>query len=447
VGSSTWILVQDIDPAQASELATKCVVAMCVGQIAYYSRVLPAALGFRAVDHPAQGRGPEVGRSKLTIVSIACLSIFVLAYGVFQVRVGGSIFDVTRLAEGKAVWRSDPTLSWMMRGVQIGFLPLFIILIHLVTRVRLRTLILIGAASFAIAIMVLRLGQRGIVAFSLLCSLIIVHYMRRRIPMAVFVAALFIGTTLSNILLPYRATYLRTPEMEGPGLLEVAQQPAAVVADHEAERQRFSSLAVVFQHFPERHDYLLGRSWLALLVSPVPRWLWPEKGEYFRWRDSAIVWNLVGAPMPTSYVGALYANFSWLGICLGMLDLRRDPLGVLRLAAAPPQGSERGPPLRHAARSLRADDAPDLGGDAVRDPRVADHPLRGAALADPQRPRRSPSLLADQAGELVGDAGVAPGVGMAVAHHDGSRVSARPRRRRSGSPRSGPRRACRGSGR
>src|SRR5262249_41132336 len=43
------------------------------------------------------------------------------------------------------------------------------------------------------------------------------------------------------------------------------------------------------------------------------------KNQYFQWRDTAIVWTLVGAPVPTNYLGALYVNFSWIGIIVGMV--------------------------------------------------------------------------------------------------------------------------------
>jgi hypothetical protein len=91
------------------------------------------------------------------------------------------------------------------------------------------------------------------------------------------------------------------------------------VANHEAERQRFSAMALVLHSFPEEHNFLMGRSWLAMVALPIPRWLWPEKADAFVWRDSRIVYNLAGARVPTSYLGTLYANFSWWGIVLGML--------------------------------------------------------------------------------------------------------------------------------
>src|SRR5207244_4064473 len=64
--------------------------------------------------------------------------------------------------------------------------------------------------------------------------------------------------------------------------------------------------------------YLLGESWLALAVAPIPRWLWPEKSEFFYWTDTRIAFNVTGIHAPTPFVGILYANLSWFGILVGM---------------------------------------------------------------------------------------------------------------------------------
>jgi hypothetical protein len=318
-------LVKLVDPGQEAELALTVALASCLGQVCYFVGFYHPRWGKAVANLLPRVAGFKWDRARLRLVAGGCFGIFLITYAAFQSKLGGSLLDITRLGEGKAVWRDDATMSWMLRGIQIGFIPIFLLLTYFAARaphrkLTLRSLIVFTVAGLGVGLLVLRLGQRGIVASAFLCVVVIIHYLKRRIPVWFFVAAIFLATTLSNVLLPYRATYLkRGGEDDGPSVVELAQKPASVVADHEAERQRFSALALVFHHFPETHDFLLGRSWFAMIALPIPRWLWPEKADYFVWRDSRIVHNLAGAPIPTSYMGALYANFSWLGLVLGMV--------------------------------------------------------------------------------------------------------------------------------
>src|SRR5207244_13454929 len=55
--------------------------------------------------------------------------------------------------------------------------------------------------------------------------------------------------------------------------------------------------------------------------SPVPRWIWPEKVRFAPWSDTGIIHSLIGLSIPTSYETTLYANFSWVGVILGMAFL------------------------------------------------------------------------------------------------------------------------------
>src|SRR5262249_2110758 len=76
--------------------------------------------------------------------------------------------------------------------------------------------------------------------------------------------------------------------------------------------------ALIVQTFPDKMDYLVGESYVALAVAPIPRWLWANKNRMFALRDNLIVYYLTGASVPPSFGGALYANFGWAGVALGM---------------------------------------------------------------------------------------------------------------------------------
>ena len=87
---------------------------------------------------------------------------------------------------------------------------------------------------------------------------------------------------------------------------------------HASDRNRIAIMATVMYHIPERQDYLLGESYIALLAAPIPKWIWPEKEVVFRWRDSSIAGTLAEIPGPTPMPSVLYANFSWIGALIGM---------------------------------------------------------------------------------------------------------------------------------
>ena len=108
---------------------------------------------------------------------------------------------------------------------------------------------------------------------------------------------------------------LGTHDSAAPGQPWAIQQP---LVQHEADRERVAVMAVILYYFPDRQDYLMGETWAGLGVAFVPRWIWPEKLELMQWRDTIIINRLVEAPFPTPFVGALYCNFSWIGVVLGM---------------------------------------------------------------------------------------------------------------------------------
>ncbi len=309
-------LLGPVDPADTQRVAERTLLALIFGQLAYfagfYSRF---GVGFRE-------RFPKVAGLvwiRRRVIAIAALVVlaFIVAYAAFQGRVGASLFDVTALAAGKRVWRDDPALSWMIRGVFIGFVPVFLYLTSALTDRRLTRLIPAAASAVVVALLVLRLGQRGAPAYAFLALLTVFHYLWKRIPVTVFAAVYFIGLGVANITYQWRSAPESQPRQFE--VRELAEDPSRVVSTYESERQRFAVLAVVMNEFPEHHDYLLGQSWLAFLTVPIPRWIWPEKAQFFEWRDNAIVYTISGVPAPTPYVGILYANLSWIGVALGML--------------------------------------------------------------------------------------------------------------------------------
>lgn len=260
---------------------------------------------------------PSWSRWRLAVTIGGLSAIFVVTYAVFQGRLGVSLADPTQLVAGKAVWRDDPTSSWISRGSQFGLLAALILLATWLRKPGWRPALTAGFLLLGNAWLVSRLGQRGLYIYPLMVALGLVHYLRRRVPVWVFVALMFAGLVISNVQLQWRtANYTVDPDSQ---MSQGVARPLDTLAFHEGERQRLSTLAVVFHEFPDRRDHLLGETYLGLVATFMPRWLWPEKESHFQWRDTMIMSRLVGAPFPTPYLGVLWVNWSWPGIVLGML--------------------------------------------------------------------------------------------------------------------------------
>lgn len=314
-GSVEIRLVPGLDPDQAADLASMTLWVSCVGLLAFYA----------GYYHPTWGKGaaklyPRLHRvewdpNRLLIASILILVVWLGCYAYFQVRIGAPLFSFKDLGAGKEVWRNDPTMSWMIRGVQLGVIPIYMYLAAAAARRQdKQTLIWMGILG-VMSLLILRLGQRGLMFMPILGAFMIIHYLRRRIPVWVFAGALFVASAANMIMLEWRSGEDRGyPE----DLSTAMQRPAESLAAHEDDRQRFGALAVIINEFPDKRPYLLGESWLGLVAQPIPRWLWPSKGQHFAWRDTQIVKNITGAPIPSSYLATLFANFGWLGIVIGM---------------------------------------------------------------------------------------------------------------------------------
>lgn len=171
--------------------------------------------------------------------------------------------------------------------------------------------------TIVIALLASRLGQRSYALMFGLSVLIVIHNVYKPFKLKTL-AALAIGAMIFNqIMGEWRGREIE-PDAIRPSLASRIAAPDRVLSSYASDRNRIPVLATVLFYIPERQDYLLGQSFVALLAAPIPKWIWPEKVDYFKWRDSAIVGNLHGIPAPTPLPGVLYANFSWIGTAVGM---------------------------------------------------------------------------------------------------------------------------------
>lgn len=268
---------------------------------------------------------------RLLVGILLSTGLFVLVYALFQQQMGGSLFDLSELARGRAILRGEPENSWMARGIAFGFVPVILLACAAITA-RSRRMLVVSAVLFLIVtLLVSRVGQRGAAAVAGLSILAVFHFLWRRLSVLLIGGLLLFAVVSVNILGEYRQKgAAETSFTEG------MSKPVASVATHEDDRQRLTVLGVIMHTFPERHDYLMGESYYGLVASLVPRWLWPDKSKYFLWRDTAIVYNLTGLPAPTPMPGVLFANFSWFGVVIGMALLGAFHRGLFRYVQEAP---------------------------------------------------------------------------------------------------------------
>lgn len=305
----------NLSPLAKSELAEAVVWSYPIATAAYLAGYYwPGASRFKRVFPRVEGLVWD--RTRLVVICGIILAMSLPVAIFFQSRVGTSLTDVTAQAQGKAVWRDDPTQTWILRGIMLSFLPVMLLLAQSAHALRgTRLLAMLGLFGL-VGLFSLRVGQRGVFGMLAIECAALVHYLRRRIPLSLVGALIFVGLIGLNVLGEYRAA----SDPSNVSRVTAAERfnPTSALADHERDRQRLRAMAVTFYYFPDRQDYLYGATWVGLIATPLPRWLWADKTKYFEWRDNAIVYTLVGESTPVPYHGALYANFSWLGVVLGM---------------------------------------------------------------------------------------------------------------------------------
>lgn len=294
------------------DLAQKAAVLLIVAQCSYLFGYYRSTGKLFSPLFPAVG-GRQWNGSKL-IVAIALTALVVVpVYYLFQKEVGGSALDITQLGRGKAVIRADVQRSWMVRGIMLAYVPTMLLACAAMIDRSKILLAVTGGAFLLVAILVTRMGQRGPAVMVGFILLMLFHFHWRRVRLYVVVLTLLGTLAAVNVL-----GDLRAGGRAGAGIVERMVNPNDILVAHERDRNRLNVLGVVLHYFPERQPFLLGRTYTALPTALIPRWLWPEKVKLFKWRSNRIVRQLVGLPAPPPVSGVLYANFSWIGVVLGM---------------------------------------------------------------------------------------------------------------------------------
>jgi Ca2+/Na+ antiporter len=304
---------------QRIDLARRAAILILVSHLAYL-------FGYYRFKGTLAARFfPDVGTrrwqgGKMLVAVVAMGLMVVPFYYLFQQRMGGAaLLDVTELGRGKAVIREDPTLSWMARGIMFAFVPALLLAGMAILDRSKRLLVIAGVVFLLASVLVTRLGPRQPAFSAGLMILILFNYLWRKVSASLVVGLLLLAVVTVNVLGTYRsaASYEVSDERRARFGQGVAN-PVESMARHEDDRSRLQVLGIVLYYFPEREDYLLGESYVSLSVSWIPLWVWPDKNKMFEWQGHRIAQKLTGLPAPVPLHGELYANFSWIGVLIGM---------------------------------------------------------------------------------------------------------------------------------
>jgi len=259
-------------------------------------------------------------RARLRVANALFLVLFLITYVIFQIRLGVPLWDPTHLKEAKAVWRDDPSMSWMMRGVQLIFIPVFFAVVDAFASRKTGRIIVFCGIFLVAAFLNFRLGQRGVPIRAIFGLMLLFHLLYRKLPLVVLAISVLFAIEIMNYTLAWRmdegaTTTARIAAEEDDS---ATGRVTNTLSNYETDRNRLSALTLVFAEFPENRDFVLGQTWLTLPLAIVPRWIWAEKTELYKWGDSSTMATLAQAPIPTPLVGLFYLNFSWFGIAIGM---------------------------------------------------------------------------------------------------------------------------------
>lgn len=254
------------------------------------------------------------------MICAGCWALFALGFARFQSLASGSWFSAAT-AESKAVWRNqDDRMAWLFRALQLGMVPLYAIAARFITRAthwraRRQWIVILLALVAIMAVLSSRIGQRGYAIFMIIGLAGIAHYTWRRIPTPLILASALVAIAVTNWLGQVRTNDENASSFR---VTTAITRPAEVLARLEDDRDHLAATGCAMYFFPERQEYLKGKTFLNILLAPIPRAVWPDKNQYIGWSENGIVWLLIELPAPMPFPFVLYANFGWIGMFIGM---------------------------------------------------------------------------------------------------------------------------------
>jgi len=278
--------------------------------VGYYVPRRAAATAARALPLP---RGEWDGGSLAPILMVLT-AIGLAAFYYFMDRVGGLRYFVENLYRHNELARGRYYILWTFQLLPLASLAWFA---HLARRNGRALNSLLFWMHFAVAnALTLSLGGRGQVLYLWEVLLVIYHYRVRRISMKAIAVFFVVATTFLFVVGSYRRS-----TADGAGTtFSLALSPTA--AADEVLYYDYSSLDIMvllLDRVPDEVPLRWGRSFLDVVVLPVPRSVYPDKPAPLNTWYNQQLFGAERSGKKASILGEGFVNFYVPGVLLLML--------------------------------------------------------------------------------------------------------------------------------
>lgn len=270
-----------------------------------YSRRKPNTYGLRVVRYPGFFWVALV----LTCVSIVALVAGVYLLGGLSVLLAG-MGDRIRLFSGLNYF-------FMLSNMLISCTVFWYFLI--VTGHK-KTSYSFYIYLFLMLLVISLQGAKSTIYVAIVILMCLRHYFVRPIPLSKLVAS---AVAMFIVLIIYQVVFRELLVIGEIVSLETEDGGVffAFFRELSGNLMQYQTLRIIVDKIPSEHDFLYGKSLLALVTLPIPSSIYPDKlltapGYFtiFFWPDR---WFNEGTSLPPGFFGEMYLNFGYVGIIVG----------------------------------------------------------------------------------------------------------------------------------
>lgn len=174
--------------------------------------------------------------------------------------------------------------------------------------------------SISLILVFLATGSRAILIIAMIIAIMIFYREVGRLPILKLMLAGVVSLAIIGIGGEYRAAQRGAQDLGditlGSGFL------GGVVDGFSEFASRSTSTSGelgIYGRIPSQLDFIYGSSYLAFIVTPVPRFLWNDKPRAGGHQTAVYVFDRPDTAIPPGGVGELYMNFGLIGVVVGML--------------------------------------------------------------------------------------------------------------------------------
>jgi len=257
----------------------------------------------------------------LPIVGLACVVLYAREFGLTEALSAGRISMKRRMEiEGSEYGATLGYLMWGSKAIEVAYYLLLANCFASPPAERWKKVVGLVVLFGLSSIVPFVASQRLVLINTMIVTLLVVHYMYRRVN----TSRLLYFTVAVLALLGTLAELRESSQYRTPIATEASEYVDAL--DDTLNRPYFLGVAktsLVVASVPEQVDYLYGQSLTLFLLAPVPRTLWPEKpavriGPFV---SKNIYRRESRSGVPPGIAAEFYMNFGLWGAVIGMFFL------------------------------------------------------------------------------------------------------------------------------